>query len=52
MFLFILPMTFFSLKHITFKNQLNPMKKPFLKKYAGKYFTIIIDNWFFPIFSG
>ena len=28
------------------------MKKLFKRKYARKYFTIIIDNWFFRISSG
>ena len=49
---FINDLFFFIKRHITFKNQLDPMKKLFLKKYAAKYFTIIIDNWFFLIFSG
>ena len=50
---YFLPMAYFFIKkYITFKNQLDPMKKLFKRKYIGKYFTIIIDNWLFPIFSG
>ena len=35
---------FFIKKHITFKNQLDPMKNLFKRKYVAKYFTIIIDS--------